>query len=153
MQIDYKLSIRDQLIKIFQKNPHLIRYKYSGINDDTIYDGEINQDTVQNESPKFFTLTLNTDGVQLCNKSKMSIRPIILVLNELPIGERFCFDNIIIAGLSESNGKTALGFLFNQIKNELKTLEEGVYLFQDIYIKVYFNLTASVFDKPAICSF
>ncbi|CAF0880840.1 unnamed protein product [Brachionus calyciflorus] len=156
MQIDYKLSIRDQLIRIFQKNPHLIRYKYSGINDDKIkdiYDGQIYQDIVQNEISKFYTFTLNTDGVQLCNKSKMSIWPIILVSNELPIGERFRFDNIIIAGLSVSNGKPALGFLFNQIKNELKALEEGVYLFQDIYIKVHFYLMASVFDKPARCSF
>jgi hypothetical protein len=45
-----------------------------------------------------FTFLLNTDGISICEKSGLTIWPILLAINEIAIGDRFCIDNIIIAG-------------------------------------------------------
>lgn len=45
-----------------------------------------------------YTFIINTDGIQVAEKSKLSLWPVYLALNELPIGERYCLDKIIIAG-------------------------------------------------------
>jgi hypothetical protein len=39
-----------------------------------------------------------TDGITICKKSKITIWPIILALNELQKEKRFCKDQMIIAG-------------------------------------------------------
>ena len=44
------------------------------------------------------TFILNTDGISRCSKSKQTIYPIFLAINELPINSRFCIDNTIVAG-------------------------------------------------------
>jgi hypothetical protein len=49
-----------------------------------------------------FTLSMNTDGISLSEKSDLSIWPVILVINELPIEIRFCIENVIIAGTKRS---------------------------------------------------
>ena len=46
-----------------------------------------------------FTFTINTDGVEICSKSDISIWPIFLVLNEIELHKRFCLETIIVAGL------------------------------------------------------
>lgn len=67
-----------------------------------IYYGEIYNKILDAESDKssehqrFFTFILNTDRIQMCEKSRMTLWPIILALNEIPIQKRFWFDNIII---------------------------------------------------------
>jgi hypothetical protein len=45
-----------------------------------------------------YSFTINTDGISRCNKSKLQIWPVYLVLNELPLNVRFCIENIIVAG-------------------------------------------------------
>jgi hypothetical protein len=47
---------------------------------------------------EMYTLMLNTDGIQLFEISKVSLWPILLVLNKLPMDIRFNIDNVIIAG-------------------------------------------------------
>ena len=67
-----------------------------------IIDGEIYQDFLQKENPHrqrdCYTFTLNTDGINLCEKSNLSCWPVYLVCNEFDIGNIYCPDNIIIAG-------------------------------------------------------
>ena len=41
---------------------------------------------------------MNTDGIALAEKSNLSLWPIFLAINEIPIEERFCIDNVIVAG-------------------------------------------------------
>ena len=45
-----------------------------------------------------FSFLLNTDGISPMNKSKLTIWPVFLVINELPIESRYCIDNIIPNG-------------------------------------------------------
>ena len=65
------------------------------ISDGTIYSNFINSFS---NSDHIYSFTINTDGVSLADKSNLSIWPIFLIINELPIEERFFIDNIIIAG-------------------------------------------------------
>ena len=57
-----------------------------------------------------FSFILNTDGISPMKKSKLTIWPVFLVINELPIESRFCIDNIILAGLSVAEHKLTLIF-------------------------------------------
>ena len=41
---------------------------------------------------------LNTDGASFCKKSKLTIWPVYLVINELPT--KFSLENVILAGIS-----------------------------------------------------
>jgi hypothetical protein len=47
-----------------------------------------------------FSFLLNTDGISICKKSKLTIWPWYLTCNELPISKRFAFNNLILAGLT-----------------------------------------------------
>jgi len=62
------------------------------------------------ENKKAFTFTLNTDGISPYKKSKLTIWPVFLVINELPLEKRFSIDNIVLAGNFNF-------ILFNLIKN------------------------------------
>lgn len=71
---------------------------------DDIFDGELYQTLLNSEdghmflNQNAFTFMLNTDGISRCTKSKQTIFPIILVINEIPQHLRYCVDNVIIAG-------------------------------------------------------
>ena len=45
-----------------------------------------------------FSLSINTDGCNPSDKSSISLWPIFLCINEIRVGERYCPENIIIAG-------------------------------------------------------
>ena len=45
-----------------------------------------------------FTMSISTDGCNPSDKSKISLWPVYLTINEIPIGQRYCLENIIIAG-------------------------------------------------------
>lgn len=45
-----------------------------------------------------FTFSINTDGISPMNKSNLTIWPVFLVINELPLESRFAIDNTILAG-------------------------------------------------------
>ncbi|CAF1033550.1 unnamed protein product [Brachionus calyciflorus] len=153
LQMDYKLNSEDQLKRIFSNNrKDLINFKpkFSDIFIQDFCDGKIYNEIYRTESKsKFYTLLLNTDGIELAQKSKLSIWPIILVINELPIGKRFCFNNIVIGGLSVSNGKPNLGFLLNMINSDLKKFEIGFNIGTKNFIHAKFFLSSFVSDKPA----
>jgi hypothetical protein len=67
-----------------------------------ITDGDIYTTFMSSKSKKNnnFTFIFNTDGVSKCSKSNMTICPIYCAISEIPEGERFCLENIVIAGLS-----------------------------------------------------
>ena len=70
-----------------------------------IYDGLIYKNILNSEdgelikSRKAFTFSMNTDGISICEKSKLDIWPIYLIINEIKPEYRFCIENVIIAGI------------------------------------------------------
>ncbi|CAF1013092.1 unnamed protein product, partial [Brachionus calyciflorus] len=108
--MDYKLSIEQQLRRIFEKNSELFDFNANTSSEflKDFHDEKVYNDLLGQGYNKFYTFLLNNDGIEMCNKSNMSIWPIILVLNEFSIEKRFCFDNIIIAG-----GGSVHSFQFN----------------------------------------
>ena len=44
------------------------------------------------------TFLINTDGASICKKSSLTLWPVYLVINELPIHIRFSLENVILAG-------------------------------------------------------
>jgi len=84
------------------------------------------------------------------NKSKLTIWPVFLVINELPIESRYCIDNIILAGLSVAEHKPNMDIFFNEIVTQLTILELGIDLpLSNVVKKRKFFLIAAIFDKPA----
>ena len=69
-------------------------------------DGELYQTLVKCEelvrfvsNNTLFTLLINTDGVSLCTKSDISVWPIYIAILEIDLKQRFCLENVIIAGI------------------------------------------------------
>ena len=69
-----------------------------------ISDGRIYKNILQSEDGDFFknneafSFLLNTDGISVCSKSKLTIWPFYLAVNEIPIAERFLIENMVLAG-------------------------------------------------------
>jgi hypothetical protein len=61
-----------------------------------IYDGQIYKELYASdngylfERNEAFSFSINTDGVSVCDLSNITIRPIFLVINEIPLEKRFC---------------------------------------------------------------
>ena len=60
-----------------------------------LLESEIGESLKKSEA---FTFTINTDGISLSENSTLSMWPVYLVINEIKPEERFCFENVIIAG-------------------------------------------------------
>ena len=88
--------------EVFNRATRPVNSKEDYIND--VHDGEIYTELYNTElgylfeKNEAFTLSLNTDGISICDESNVTIWPSIFVCNEIPKERRFCLDNIIIAG-------------------------------------------------------
>ena len=56
---------------------------------------------------------MNTDGVTVFKSSKVSIRPLYLIINELPYGKQLATENMIFAGLWFGENKPAMWTFLN----------------------------------------
>ncbi|CAF0975863.1 unnamed protein product [Brachionus calyciflorus] len=151
LQMDYKLCIESQIRNIFKANSlekHVHSHEISDFLED-INDGLIYNNVLKNETKNFFTFLLNTDGISISEKSRLSIWPIFLTINEIPITTRYCLENVIIAGLSVSFGKPDLSHLLGLIKSDLLKFEYGINLGSTDFENYKFFLISAVFDKPA----
>ncbi len=108
--MNYYFDIDDQLNKILAKD--LIDFEQASrinlteepdiISD--VSDGAIYRDFLRTSegtrvrSGDGITFCMNTDGCNPSEKSAISLWPVFLSINEIPIGERYCIDNTIIAG-------------------------------------------------------
>ena len=106
LNMSYYIDIEEQIRKIF-KDMDFSETTYT--TDETatlrdITDGRIYKKLLSSEDGKFFkkreafSFLLNTDGISICQKSKLTIWPFYLTINELPIQKRFSFENLILAG-------------------------------------------------------
>jgi hypothetical protein len=68
-----------------------------------IWNGQLHKDILETVKEPFISLLLNTDGVQIFKSNSTSLWPIIIILNNLPLDQRFKQDNMIIAGFHMSN--------------------------------------------------
>ncbi|CAF4141350.1 unnamed protein product [Rotaria sordida] len=81
----------------------------------------------------FLTLTMNVDGVEVRKGLKRSIWPILFVVNELPLKQRYALENVIIAGIWSGLKKPSrlqMKSIITPIVEELSLLEQG-YAFTD----------------------
>jgi hypothetical protein len=46
-----------------------------------------------------YTFLINTDGISISTKSATSVWPVMLVIDQIKIGQRFCLENVVFAGL------------------------------------------------------
>ncbi len=103
MVVYYYLDLEDQIELLFKKQKLPIKFNELNNNKTTIddvSDGSIYKmfRASVNNSTTTYSFTISTDGINLCEKSSLAIWPVFLAINELPVGERYFWENIIIAG-------------------------------------------------------
>jgi hypothetical protein len=70
-----------------------------------VYDGQIFTEFLNSADGQFiincegYTFLINTDGIAISLKSNTSIWPVMLVIDQIKIGHRFCLENVIFAGV------------------------------------------------------
>lgn len=104
----YHINIKKQIQRIWKNMFKIIKSIDISISEShlvDVYDGYLYKKLLENseighliKNKKAFTLLLNTDGISICKKSKLSIWPIYLCINEIPIQYRYCIENVIVAG-------------------------------------------------------
>jgi hypothetical protein len=149
------MSVQNQLKRILNKHySKLIKNVSSEADEDTlmdIMDGDILKNLLKDKKigNNSITFLLNADGISLCDKSKNSIWPVILVLIQLPREIRYCLQNVIIAGIS-SGSKPIFNYFLKPIVRELNLLEQGCIMKLNHEKKLLnFFVTHAVYDKPA----
>ena len=98
-----------------------------------IYDGKVYKSLTTNDgllsSPDSISILINSDGVPVFKSSKVSIWPVYLMINELPLIERRKnenYYNIIFAGLWFGDKKPLMLSFLRPTFESLSKLEEGV---------------------------
>ncbi len=102
----YYLDLIDQIKNIMSKfKLNDLAYTSQTLELKDIRDGNIykrilsSSDGILLKQQEAFTFLINTDGVSICSKSKLTIWPVYLTINELPIESRFAIENTILAGI------------------------------------------------------
>ena len=103
----------------YQETPFL-----KDVSDGSIYKQFQSQFTAE-QFKRVYSFTLNTDGVSLCEKSKLSIWPVYLALNEIEIYKRFDYENILVVGLFCGHSKPDMKVFINDLYANLSELEKG----------------------------
>jgi hypothetical protein len=110
LAMNYYFDMDDQLQRILSKN--LVKFKQAADIDLTtkpavmsdVIDGEIYRNFLKTPEGRSvvngsgLTFSINTDGCNPSDKSSISLWPVFVSINEIPIGERYCIENVIIAG-------------------------------------------------------
>lgn len=103
------------------------------------------------ERRKYITLSLNTDGVSESKSFQKSLWIIFLVVNELPMKERYKLSNVILAGVHYSPSKPNFEVILPEIVDRLVELEEEGFQpsIEGIADRVYPFVNIVSCDKPA----
>ena len=101
----YSYNIESQLRRII-KNKAIFNEKIETSHDtiEELYDGMIYKEFLNSLDGQLvfkkaaYTMSLNTDGISICEKSKLDIWAVYLVINEIKHEYRYCIENVIVAG-------------------------------------------------------
>jgi hypothetical protein len=160
MGMNYYFNIIDQVKQILKTNvidfkkASSLESQFDHIED--VFDGSIYRaflkstdgESVLNGSG--LTFTLNTDGCDIANVTKLKFWPFYLSINEIPLNERYCLENTIIAGISVAEVKPDFQMFLKPIVNELQKFESGIMTDEGRIVKGF--LLYGVYDKPARAS-
>lgn len=86
-----------------------------------VYDGRIYKSLLNSEDgqgfkrKEAFSLLINADGISSFEKPRLTIWPVYLVVNEIPIQERFRVENLALAGLSVGEEKPNINTFYASI--------------------------------------
>lgn len=124
-----KFLEKDGTIDLLKERFNRKKKKPTGIED--IYDGQIyknlssNGGPLSNVYPYNISLTWNTDGIPIFKSSKVSLWPLYLTINELPIKQRVKTENMILYGLWFGESKPFMPGFTKPLVNTLKDIEEN----------------------------
>ncbi|PIK38304.1 hypothetical protein BSL78_24855 [Apostichopus japonicus] len=96
-----------------------------------VYDSKLYQDLYQAgflNNPNNLSFAMNTDGVAIFKSSKLSMWPVYMIVNELPISERKARENMLMYGIWISPKKPIMWSFLNPLFLDLRKLESGVRL-------------------------
>lgn len=100
-----------------------------------IYDGLLYQKLFSDNGllsdPNNISLSLNTDGAPIFKSSNVSIWPVYLLINELPIAQRKKRSNSLFYGIWISSSKPIMWAFLKPLYEELDLLETKGYSFTD----------------------
>lgn len=98
------------------------------------------------QAEHFYSMTLNTDGVEIHGSSGKSCWPILLICNFLPPNIRFRERNIILASIYYDTTKPDFSKYFVPLVEEFELLYDGLVIKSE-YFK--FIVSHAAFDLPA----
>ena len=129
-----EIPLIDQ-IQSFFKRPDFyssLQHRFKRKNDGKlrdIYDGQMYKSLVSKgilDSPDNISFILNTDGAPIFKSSNVSIWPIYLIINALPIKQRMKKENMLFSGLWFGNKKPLMLSFLGPTALSLQKLEAGV---------------------------
>ena len=123
----YNFDIRSHISSILKRVDLIDSSNIDQNNISDVFDGELYKSFQSSNSSRetVLSFTLNSDGVQFGSSSSLSLWPVYLVINEIPLHQRFAFENIIVAGLAVTYQKPARKAFIRPIVDQLKALEVG----------------------------
>lgn len=124
---DFSNSVRKHR---FQHYKHNFKSKLSDIYDGNLYKKFFeNNGILSNENNLSFSL--NTDGAPLFKSSSVSIWPVYMLINELPLSQRKRRQNALLYGVWISNKKPQMWSFFKPLFSEMQYLESSGHSFID----------------------
>lgn len=99
-----------------------------------VYDGQLYRDLFENgvlKDKNNLSFSMNTDGVPLFKSSKVSMWPVYMLINELPIAKRKHRQNSLLYGVWISSKKPQMWSFLRPLYLELKHLETEGETFED----------------------
>ncbi|XP_069470109.1 uncharacterized protein [Ambystoma mexicanum] len=121
-----------------------------------VYDGELYLDLFERgflNDPNSLSFAMNTDGVPVFKSSKVSMWPVYLIVNELPISQRKLRENVLLYGIWVSSKKPVMWSFLKPLYADLAQLEDGV-VFNDhnnSSFTCHATLLTVTCDLPARC--
>ena len=119
-----------------------------------VYDGELYKKLFENhflDNPNNISFALNTDGVSIFKSSRISMWPVYMLINELPIKDRKARENTLFYGIWIAEKKPVMWTFLLPLYEEISILESGVTLTdhtgQDFMCKA--TLLTCTCDLPA----